>query len=123
MRTIGLLLRKIPKHAKCCMFSESFALLSAHLWTSQGESFFLFFFFVFFLDAKSLLGALFIPCSPHNSPARKKGQEQSRVLASGEESLGTELGQGFDEAELMPTVDRAANMEEETKASPFSHSL
>lgn len=55
LRTAGLLLRKVPKHAKCCIcFQGVSALLSAHLWTSGSEflteidrnSFF------FFLDKK-----------------------------------------------------------------------
>ena len=38
LRTVGLLLRKMPKHAKCCVcFREVSALLSAHLWTSGSE--------------------------------------------------------------------------------------
>lgn len=31
------------------------------------------------LDVETLSVALFISCSPHNDPARKKGQSQSRA--------------------------------------------
>ena len=38
MGTISLLLRKMPKHAKCCIcFRGVSALLSAHLWNSGSE--------------------------------------------------------------------------------------